>query len=286
MSILTVLEVRPILGIWGADGELFEPLSVGIATYTVTGTDDNGCENTASVEATVHALPTVTAEASATEVCFGSEVTFNGGGATSYDWDLGVTDDEPAEMEESGTVTFTVIGTDDNGCENTASVDVEVTEEIVIAYETTDEILGGDGAINITVSGGVDPYSYDWDTDEADDFDDEEDLTDLNAGTYTVIVKDDEECTSSEAIVVNSQVGLSSEDKTILAIYPNPTNGQFTIELEGNFTYSVNDISGATILNGVATDKETLSLNSVANGLYLVTVKTESITKTIRIVKN
>ena len=53
-------------------------------------------DGNSTVDATVHGLPSVTAEASATEACFGSEVTFTGGGATSYGWDMGVTDSDPS----------------------------------------------------------------------------------------------------------------------------------------------------------------------------------------------
>ena len=42
-----------------SDGVAFTPVST--ATYTVTGTDGNGCENSDQVEVTVNALPTVSA---------------------------------------------------------------------------------------------------------------------------------------------------------------------------------------------------------------------------------
>ena len=44
-------------------------------TYTVTGTDASGCQNTDQVTVTVNALPTVSAGADQT-VCFGDNVTF------------------------------------------------------------------------------------------------------------------------------------------------------------------------------------------------------------------
>jgi hypothetical protein len=47
-------------------------------TYTVTGTDANGCVNTASRTITVNAVPSVTASASAASVCAGGSVNLSG----------------------------------------------------------------------------------------------------------------------------------------------------------------------------------------------------------------
>ena len=60
-------------------------------TYTVTGTDGNGCENSDQVDVTVNPLPTVGAGADQT-VCEGDPVTVSGTGASSYTWDNGVSD--------------------------------------------------------------------------------------------------------------------------------------------------------------------------------------------------
>ncbi len=266
------------------DGEAFAQ-EVGTETYTVTGTDDNGCENTAEIDITVNELPTVTASASETEVCFGYEVTFTGGGATDYDWDMGVTDSEPAIMDTEGTVTFTVVGTDDNGCENTASVDVEVADEIVVTFVTSDEIMGSDGGIEISVSGGVAPYTYDWDNDGTGDFDDTEDLTDLPAGVYTVTVQDSDGCTTTVEITVDSQVGINELNEVSLNVYPNPTTGFVTVEFEGTFNYELTDINGAVIAQATATDKEIISLENVARGVYFVMIKSNDTVHTAKVVK-
>ncbi|MFT5821100.1 MAG: hypothetical protein ACI8ZM_002349 [Crocinitomix sp.] len=189
---------------WGVtDGVPFTPGFTGTIYYEVTGTDVNGCQNydTVTVAATVHAIPVVTASVDDDEICFGESVTFTGGGATSYDWDMGVTDGEVFTPPTAGTETYAVTGTDDNGCQNSASVEVDVNEELIITYTTVDETMS-DGEINLTITGGAPGYTFDWDTDEADDFDDTEDLTDLSAGFYTVIVRDANGCEQTEIIEI------------------------------------------------------------------------------------
>lgn len=95
-------------------------------SYTVTGTDGNGCTSTASTTVTVNQLPTVTATSNPVNgvVCSGSPVTLTGGGASSYIWSGGVTNAVP--FIPPMTNTYTVTGTDANGCQNTATKNITV----------------------------------------------------------------------------------------------------------------------------------------------------------------
>jgi hypothetical protein len=268
------------------DGVAFTP-AIGTATYTVVGTDDNGCENEASIEVTTHELPEVTATADESEVCFGAEVTLTGGGAETYVWDPAeVEDGMPYTTSMAGINTFTVTGTDANGCENTASVDVTVLEEIVVTTTTTDEILGGDGAIDLDVTGGVSPYTFDWDTDETGDFDDLEDLSDLTGGSYTVVVMDDNGCTTTIVIEVNSQLGIGESGMASVSVYPNPTSGQVNITAQGTFTYVVKSVKGDIIVTNTATGSDLIELADVADGIYYITVQMNESVKTFKVVKN
>lgn len=105
------------------DGAAFAPANTD--TYTVTGTDANGCQNTATVGVTVNAVPSVTANASSTAICSGDMVTLTGAGATSYSWTGSVSDG--VAFSPSATDTYTVTGTDANGCSSDASVTVNVS---------------------------------------------------------------------------------------------------------------------------------------------------------------
>jgi hypothetical protein len=104
------------------DGVAFTPAST--QTYTVTGTDANGCTNTAQTTITVNALPTVGAGSNQT-VCAGTSVTLSGSGASTYVWNNNVQDG--VAFTPASTQTYTVTGTDANGCTNTAQVLVTVS---------------------------------------------------------------------------------------------------------------------------------------------------------------
>jgi hypothetical protein len=106
------------------DGQSFTPNQT--ATYSVTGTDVNGCSNTATKTIVVNALPVITASVipNSGTVCLGDNITLSGNGGVSYVWTGGVTNAVAFAVTQSGT--YTVTGTDINGCSATASKTVIV----------------------------------------------------------------------------------------------------------------------------------------------------------------
>lgn len=266
------------------DGVAFTPAVAGTVTYTATSTDPSDCAFSVDIE--VFDLPTVTAGVDNTEICLGESVIFTGSGtADSYVWDNGVTNAVAFTPAAAGAVTYSVTGTNTTtSCENTSTVDVTVYDLINIAVTATDEMLGSDGAINITVTGGNPAYTFDWDLDGTGDFDDTEDLTSLDPGTYIVVVEDASSCASAtETIVIGSQLGVSENNTALVRVYPNPTTELVTIEFAGIFTYTLTSVNGDIIYSGTATDKGTISLSELASGNYLVIVNG---TETIQVVKN
>jgi hypothetical protein len=112
----------PSTGLNKSTGTTVTATPTGTTTYQVTGTDANGCENTSSIDITVNDLPAVTANASGTLICEGTPVTLTGSGAVSYSWDKNVNDG--VAFTPGSTDTYTVTGTDANGCIGTDQVTV------------------------------------------------------------------------------------------------------------------------------------------------------------------
>jgi gliding motility-associated-like protein len=139
---------------------LFTP-AVGTITYTVTGTDANSCENTATISITVNPLPTVTATSIyVAPLCEGDNLTLNGAGATSYTWDNGVTDNT-SFTPSAGTVLYSVTGTDANSCENTATISVTVNALPAVTATSTPLSPLCEGN-NLTLNGaGATTYTWD-----------------------------------------------------------------------------------------------------------------------------
>lgn len=107
-------------------------LAAGTYTFTATVTDVCGGNCTSSVTVTVNALPTVTVNPTTGLICNpgGTPVALTAGGASTYAWSpatgLSATTGASVTANPTATTTYTVTGTDGNGCVNTATSTITV----------------------------------------------------------------------------------------------------------------------------------------------------------------
>lgn len=96
------------------------------STYQLTVTQ-YGCSATDDVTVTVNDAPNVGVSGGSSQAaCQGGNITLSGTGASSYSWNNGVVDGQSFSAP-ANTTTYTVTGTDANGCTNTAQVTVNIT---------------------------------------------------------------------------------------------------------------------------------------------------------------
>ncbi|HBF88340.1 MAG TPA: hypothetical protein DDX39_06820 [Bacteroidales bacterium] len=129
-------------------------------TYIVTVTQ-NGCSDTASVKVNINELPTVTASSNDADdsICNSDEITLSGGGATTYVWDNSVIDG--VSFTPTATDTYTVTGTDVNGCENTDQITINITEITANAGSNQEITNGSTATLSGSATGGT-AYTYSW----------------------------------------------------------------------------------------------------------------------------
>jgi len=175
------------------DGVPFTPVST--STYTVTGTDGNGCTNTATTAITVNPAPTITAAVSpSSTVCQGAMVTLNGFGGSSYAWSGGVTDNVP--FAASSTITYTVTGTDGSGCTGTATITLTVNPSPNI--NSVQSPAGPVCAGNSVTLNGIGGISYTWSGGITDGVS----FVPVSTATYTVTGTGSTGCTNTNTITV------------------------------------------------------------------------------------
>ncbi|MGB0423981.1 MAG: SprB repeat-containing protein, partial [Flavobacteriales bacterium] len=92
---------------------------------------------------------------------------------------------------------YDLVVTDSEGCTVETTVVLNDPDPLVIVPNVTNVSCGGlsDGEIDLSVLGGTPDYSYDW-TGPNGFTSDQEDLLDLEAGTYTVSITDLEGCST------------------------------------------------------------------------------------------
>ena len=112
--------------------------------YSVLGVDANGCTSIDQVQVSVNPLPTVNAGTN-TSNCPGVPTTLGATGASTYAWSpsTGLTGANTAtpSANPASTQTYTVTGTDSNGCQNTDQVSVTVFPQPFVIAGATSPII-------------------------------------------------------------------------------------------------------------------------------------------------
>ena len=128
------------------------PLNLPAGTYTFVCTVNDNCGSscTSSVTVTVNGLPTVTVTPNTGLICnpSGTPVTLTAGGASTYAWSpasgLSATTGTTVNANPLISSSYTVIGTDVNGCTGSASAAISVnTKANITASATPSSICEG-----------------------------------------------------------------------------------------------------------------------------------------------
>ncbi|HMT30053.1 MAG TPA: SprB repeat-containing protein, partial [Bacteroidia bacterium] len=185
-----------------SNGQSTQNLSgVTSGTYTVTATDANGCTTVHSATVTQPVAALNSSIGSSQNInCFGGNngnINLNVSGGTSpytYVWSNGQLTQDLSGLSSG---TFTVTVTDANGC--TSSLNTTLTQPVAAlssSLSITQNVNcfgGNNGAIDISVSGGTAPYSYNWSSGQST-----QDISGLASGNYTVTITDANGCTSQK----------------------------------------------------------------------------------------
>ena len=257
------------------DGVAFTPGAT--ATYTVTGEDANGCENTDEVVVTVNALPTVDAGADVT-VCSGEEVTLTGSGADDYTWNNGVTDG--VAFEATATTTYTVTGEDANGCEDTDQVTVTVN-----ALPTATATDNGDATI--TASAGTEYQWINCATGLAIAGATSQTFTATANGNYAVVVTNASDCSDTSDCVEIDYLALDELIDASIAVFPNPTRDNVTVTMSAvEANIQVVDAQGKLLSETVIANGGKVDLSAYETGIYFLRIRTANGSAMERVVKN
>ena len=238
----------------------------GLATgaYMITVTDAAGCA-TSYTESIQDVSPgfNVAVASTTDEVCSdgsGSIDISTTGGANpiSYVWNNGATTEDISFLNAGS---YSVVVTDNNGCELYASATIEGEGISVGSVSVSDEICGNaSGAIDISFSGGVNPYGFAWSNGEIT-----EDISELSAGTYSVTITGSGGCSYSDSYTVgNNTNGLAITSTTVIDENCGDGNGAINVSSTGGVLPLLYNWD-----NGDMTE----DLSGVSAGLYVLTIE-------------
>jgi len=216
----------------------FTPV-IGTTNYTVTGTNTQGCTGTDVVVVTVNANPAVSGGVDVA-ICPGEQATLSGSGASTYTWNNGITNSTP--FTPLTTTTYTVTGTDGNGC--TGTDQVIVTVDPLPTVNAGVDITICQNAVAILTASGASTYTWDNSVTNGVGFN-----PTVGTTTYTVTGTSTAGCTDTD------QVNVTVEANPIVSFSPDATIGcsPLTVTFTNNSTGSNTctwTMSDGTVLSG------------------------------------
>ncbi len=234
-------------------------------TYTVIGTSTAGCISQAFVTSSLTVNPNPIITVNNGTICAGQNFTINPNGANTYTIQGG-----NAVVSPTSNSNYTVVGSSTAGCLSQAVA----TSSLIVNASPTVTVNSGaicigesftispNGANTYTIQGASAVVSPSINT------------------TYTVIGTSTAGCVSqafaTSSLTVNQCVGITNQTIGIggVSIYPNPNNGEFTIELASvNNTYiTITNVLGQIIKTQKAELINQINLNLFDKGIYFVNI--------------
>lgn len=239
---------------WNIGSNEEDLIGVGEGLYAVTVTDANNCQVVEGIELIAPEELAITVDSLKDMDCPGAADGYAQvsvvGGTSPYDfaWNTGSNSAAIGNLD-GGTYALTV--TDFNGCTDVILTFIREPAPItleVLASENPECVGDGTGVIFVQATGGLEPYSYMWNTGHTDS-----QMTNLGVGEYSVTVTDANNCPGDTVDI--SLNAISTLDLDIAITEPTctgQTDGQITLSPNGTMPFSFDwgeGISGATRTN-------------------------------------
>ena len=273
---------EPYQYLWSNGNTTSQDSIVPAGTYTIQVTDALGCVGTGSVIITQP--PAINVSTSNYMVCLNSDVQLSssasgGVGPLSYTWDSGNTTDT-VTVAPTSDQTYTIYVNDGNGCYDSAMANVTVNPlpsvilnaqiYSVCSTVTVDSLIGsppGGTYAGPNLTGNIfNPNA-------------------AGSGTwnFTYTYTDGNGCTNvgTQQVVVNVCTGIADIDNGgRIAVYPNPANNEFTLQLHSGDAaqmIDIYDITGQQVYehkftSGDYSQLSVINTQAYTSGVYFVRV--------------
>jgi len=202
-------------------------------TYSVTVTSQTGEQASDQITITVNNNPEISLETQAI-LCSDSNdglITTNiisGAAPYNYDWNTGTSGTDFIENLSPDSYEVTV--TDANGCSTISSETLTAPEQISLTFNQQNLSCFNttDGAIEVLAEGGTGDYNYQWNIDQSTST-----ITDLEAGTYELILTDANDCPANLSIEITAPPAILIEASVSNILCNGANNGSIATTVEG-----------------------------------------------------
>lgn len=253
----------PFTYVWSSGATTPTATNLAAGTYRVTITDVNNCQKIDSVvvsQPNAMSLTVVPTQPLCHNVNSGSAIVSVSGGSPNYTytWSTGTGGSAVNNLYAGN---YTVVVVDGHGCSASSSFVITDPAAIVITPAVTNIKCNGDqgGSIQANVTGGTLPLVYNWNNGQTTS-----QISNLNAGTYTVTVTDNHNCTATSTTTITQPSTL----QVYLSSTPDLNNSN-------NGTATVDSVTGGVTPYQTyhwSSGQSTTAINNLAAGTYTITV--------------
>ena len=246
---------------------------LGAGSYTVVVSDSNHCTKTVSVTLTAPPqinISVVKVNPTCAGLCNGTAVvtaTGGSGAGYTYSWSCAPGNTTNSLSGQCGGTTCTVTVTDGSGCSQSKVITFTNPNPLSITASATPLVCANqcNSQITTNVIGGTPNYTYTWSGAGVNNTAPDQGQNGMCAGSYTVVVKDSNNCTATANVTVSAPNPL-----VIAATFTNPScsggnNGAINATITGGslpYGYTWNPF-----INPL-----TLTPNNLASGAYVLSV--------------
>ena len=222
----------PLTYSWSSGSNTAIAANLIAGNYTVTVTDAKGCTKTA--QATLTDASAINVNLQITPIsCSGMNdgsafvAPTGGSGIASIQWSNGQSGNSISNLS---TGTYTVSVTDNSGCIKTESFSLLDPLPMVLTFAKNNVSCfnGSDGNINLTVTNGAAPYSYNWSNGST-----ASSLPNLSSGSYSVTVTDNKGCTATSSVLVSQPTQIQSQVTSDSVLCNGGATGKATVTASG-----------------------------------------------------
>lgn len=255
-------------------------------TYTITVQDGLGCSDFEIVDVVQPSELTVSTVSTTNISCFGDNTgeivtTVTGGiGAYTIAWST-LPNETGTTVSNLPAGAYDIMVMDEAGCSKAVNFSLTEPDSLEATFTFTGETAFNqmDGTAVATISGGVAPYTYAWDTGATTDS-----IGGLAPGIYTLSVSDANACVLIDSVEipgaaqsVRDQLGIQA-----FSVAPNPSSGFVTVSWDlGNnekANLRLRDLNGRLMQEwkGISRSGSLQDYLDIPEGIYLIEISTET----------
>ncbi|MDB5273836.1 MAG: hypothetical protein JWO58_2203 [Chitinophagaceae bacterium] len=259
--------------LWSNESTSDSIFSIPAGLYSVTIEDELNCEATYSIMVG-HSTDPVIRVSDPVVICKEESANLDASGGNSYSWDHAAGNTASVTVAPDTTTVYSVVVTDQHGCESTGQVTVTVNTPIA-SFNTSNS--GNDVFFtNTSSSYGTSSYSWNFGDGSAIDHDQSPTHNYGSGASYVVTLKLSNECgmDSISQTISTDVTAMKSASQMELTIKPNPSSGRFALSYENNTSIpsivSVMDMQGRAIYsyNSSSIAEEQVDLSFLQKGIY------------------